>query len=246
MITELSGLFGRSSWTTLLLAAAVLSGGLSSCKNTPTEPVPLDPPEIAQPKPSKRTPVPSSNDNIQVGDKLEIFVSEDPTFNGVYVVRENGDIILPRLGRIVVKNGSVPAAEKKIKSLLENSQIRSASVIVDRVARAPVEVEAAEEDSGPQALPKMLAYFTGHVKRPGQHWITLPRGQPVGIYEAILISGGLARFANDRKVEVLRKSDQGDTRKMILDLRAVREGEAPDPPLYEGDIVFVPEKRIGL
>lgn len=206
----------------------------------------MDPPTIAKPEERRRAPVPRSNDDIQVGDKLEIFVSEDPTFNGVYPVRENGDIILPRLGRVVVKDDSVPAAEKRIKSLLENSQLRSATVIVDRVERAPVEVEPDPEPNGPQSLPKMLAYFTGHVKRPGQHWITLPRGQPVGIYEAILISGGLSRFANDRKVEVLRRGDAGEQRKMILDLRAVREGDAPDPPLYEGDIVFVPEKRISL
>ena len=92
----------------------------------------------------------------------------------------------------------------------------------------------------------MLAYFTGNVKRAGQHWITLPRGKPVGIYEAILITGGLSRFANDHKVEVLRKDEQGKTKKMILDVHSVREGKIPDPPLHEGDIIFVPEKRVGL
>jgi len=37
-----------------------------------------------------------------VGDTLEIVVLEDPSFNGKVVVRESGDIILPKVGRVRV------------------------------------------------------------------------------------------------------------------------------------------------
>jgi protein involved in polysaccharide export with SLBB domain len=217
---------------------------LSSCATTPVETVPLDPPPVVR-TPAAPAQVTQRTDNVQIGDTLELFVSEDATFNGTYKVREKGDIILPRLGRVEVENLSIAAVEARVKGLLENSQLREATVIVDRTVRAPQPVQTAGTVPETEE-PKILAYFTGHVKRAGQHWITLPRGNPVGIYEGILISGGLARFANERKVEVLRKSDDGETKRMLLDLKAVREGDAPDPPLYEGDIVFVPEKRIGM
>jgi len=184
------------------------------------------------------------SDAVRVGERLEVFVEEDATLNGVYVVREKGDIIVPRLGRVGVESMSVSAVEKKLKGLLEKNLLRNATVIVDRVGRVAADAIAGSEE--PQEQPKLFAYFTGQVKRPGQHWIVLPRGQPVGIYEAILISGGLQKFANEKKVEILRRDDAGNSNKMELDLRAVKEGTAPDPPLYEGDIVYVPEKIAGL
>lgn len=234
--------FSRCFVVAIGLAMAMAA---SSC-NTPTgQPVPLNPPTVTDTGTARQAP-PLQDDSIHIGDKLEVFVSEDESFNGIYQVREKGDIILPRLGRVQVENLSVERSEIHIKNLLEENQLREATVIVDRVARAGQEGVGGTAGSPEPEGPKFLAYFTGKVQRPGQHWITLPRGKPVGIYEAILISGGLARFANDRKVEVLRKDEQGRTRKMMLDLRAVRDGKAPDPPLYEGDIVFVPEKRIGL
>jgi protein involved in polysaccharide export with SLBB domain len=223
-----------------LLVALVLCA--SSCKSSHLDAPPLDPPPVAEGAPQVRQP--SVNDTIQIGERLELFVEEDPTLNGVYVVREKGDLIVPRLGRVDVKGMSVSSVERKFKDLLEKSLLRNATVIVDRVGRvAPQDGLAG---SAPQEQPKLFAYFTGQVKRPGQHWIVLPRGQPVGIYEAILISGGLQKFANDRKVEILRRDENGNSTKLELDLRAVKDGEAPDPPLYEGDIVFVPEKLAGL
>jgi len=214
----------------------------ASCKSTPPPSPPLDPPPISV----SREPAggPSISDKVRVGERLEVFVEEDATLNGIYVVREKGDIIVPRLGRVEVKNISVASVETKLKALLEKNLLRKATVIVDRVGR--VAPDGVAGNDAPQEQPKLFAYFTGQVKRPGQHWIVLPRGQPVGIYEAILISGGLQKFANEKKVEILRRDAEGNSNKMELDLRAVKEGTAPDPPLYEGDIVFVPEKLAGL
>lgn len=229
----------------LISACLTLVLVVGACKGPPAEPVPLDPPMIRQPNQAPPPQVKRPSDAVGVGDRLEIFVAEDESLNGIYTIREKGDIILPRLGRFQVAGMTSSQVESHLTKTLEESQLRSASVIVDRVARAPEEVVVPREGASAE-LPRMLAYFTGNVKRPGQHWITLPRGNPVGIYEAILITGGLARFANDKKVEVLRKDEQGQTKKMMLNLHSVREGEAPDPPLYEGDIIFVPEKRVGL
>ena len=42
------------------------------------------------------------------GDRLEIFVKEDPEFGGKYLVRERGDIIIPEVGRIPLEGKTLP------------------------------------------------------------------------------------------------------------------------------------------
>lgn len=73
--------------------------------------------------------------DIKMYDRLEIFVTEDPQFNGVYTVRESGDIIIPIVGRVPVEGFSVEEAEKTIKERLERGQLQKATVIVDRLLR---------------------------------------------------------------------------------------------------------------
>ncbi len=73
--------------------------------------------------------------DIKSYDRLEIFVTEDPQFNGVYTVRESGDIIIPIVGRIPVEGSSVEEAEKTIKEYLEQGQLQKATVLVDRLLR---------------------------------------------------------------------------------------------------------------
>ncbi len=55
------------------------------------------------PAPPKRSLVP--------GENLEVFVNEDPSFNGIYQVRRGGYIIMPQVGRIAVAGKSLSAAE---------------------------------------------------------------------------------------------------------------------------------------
>ena len=47
-------------------------------------------------------------------------MTEDARFNGVYGVREQGDIIIPIVGRIPVAGVSVKEAEKRVKEALED------------------------------------------------------------------------------------------------------------------------------
>ncbi len=71
-------------------------------------------------------------------------------------------------------------------------------------------------------------------------------GKSVGVYEALLISGGLGKFATPGKVEVFRSDSSGKRKKAIIDLRPIMKGEADDPAIAEGDIINVPEKVFGF
>ncbi|MDF1852669.1 MAG: polysaccharide biosynthesis/export family protein [Verrucomicrobiales bacterium] len=209
-------------------------------------------PEIAETAtPSRPAPRPPSRGGaIRPGDTLELFVSEDKSFNGTYSVRERGDIIIPSVGRIPVSGMSVVDAGSRIKSELESSQLKKATVIVDRVGRAPVQaappVPVASSTTRSNAGPRVTVYMTGKVARPGQHRIPYPANGSLGVYEAILISGGLSKFADPQKVHLLRTDREGQKHRIPVNIRQIEQGLAKDPPIGEGDIVVVPEKVFGF
>lgn len=175
---------------------------------------------------------------IHLGESVELFVMEDPTFNGIYKIREKGDIILPKIGRIVIQGLTVEGAQSRIQQTLLGSQLTAATVILDRVSQVGVRNFS--------ETPKMLVFVTGKVNRPGQHMIAVESGSGVLAYEALLIAGGPTQFADEKHSYILRKGLQGSRQKIPIDFRSVRQGVANDIPLVEGDMIFVPERRFAL
>lgn len=194
---------------------------------------------------------PKDDESIKTGDALEIFVKEDKSFNGIYQVRERGDIIIPSVGRIPVAGLSVSGAGDAIKRVLEQSQLQEATLIVDRVRRAQVGVSGADSGSSAGPTPvdggqRIVVLMTGKVNRPGQHSLQLKGGRPIGVYEAILMAGGVSRFADDQKIHLLRKGDDGKNYRIPVDVTKIEAGEVPDPAIGDGDIIVVPEKVFGF
>ncbi|MEI8340015.1 MAG: SLBB domain-containing protein [Verrucomicrobiota bacterium] len=83
-------------------------------------------------------------------------------------------------------------------------------------------------------------FVTGNVKRQGAQVLKL--GEKLNAYDSILQSGGFARFADIKKVYVLRASPDGTKIKIPVNIAAIQKGQAPDVPLLSNDIVVVPEK----
>jgi len=204
---------------------------LSACSSVP-------PNQVAEFTKLNRKPAGNSPANINVGDSVELFVMEDNSFNGIYKIREKGDIIVPKIGRIVIHGMTVEAAQSRIRQVLLSSQLTAATVILDRVSSSGVRNFA--------ETPKMLVFVTGKVNKPGQHMIAVENGNPVLAYEALLIAGGTTPFADEKRSYILRRGGQGSRQKIPLDLRAIRQGNANDVPLVEGDMIFVPERRFAL
>ncbi|HLO97921.1 MAG TPA: polysaccharide biosynthesis/export family protein, partial [Fimbriimonas sp.] len=188
--------------------------------------------------PPKQNKQRTSTDSLAIGDSLEVFVMEDASFNGVYKVREKGDIIFPKVGRVVVAGLTVDAAQQRIREALQNSQLQSATVIVDRINKTPHSLPFEEK-------PKILVFVTGKVNRPGQHVIAVENGT-VYAYEAVLIAGGIAPFADEKHAYILRRGANGEREKITLDLRSIRQGRSSDRPLAEGDMICVPERHFSF
>ena len=173
------------------------------------------------------------------GDSLELYVEEDSTFNGVYPVRPGGYVLIPKIGRIAVDGLNRDSAENLIARTLENGQLKNAKVIVEHIS------SGIDRPGAPGVL-KVLVFITGSVARSGAHYIPLTNGRLPGVYETLLIAGGVSKFAQIGKVEVYRTSASGKRERGVVDLRAIRDGKAEDPPVSEGDIINVAEKVFGF
>lgn len=193
---------------------------------------------------------PARDDRIRVGDRLEIFVEEARGYDGIYHVREGGDIILSGVGRVPVEGLSVSGAKDAIERALENKQLKQATLIVDRVARAdsrdPGAGALAPAGGAAGAQRSIAVYLTGKVNRPGQHLLRMQGDKPIGVYDALLMSGGLSRFADNEKVHILRSGPDGKKHKIPVNVRRIEAGEIADVPVGQGDIIVVPEKVFGF
>ena len=83
-------------------------------------------------------------------------------------------------------------------------------------------------------------YVTGNVATPGM--LKIEADEPLTAFTAILKSGGFARFANQKKVYVVRSLGEGKTEKIPVNIRSVKKGREADVVLQGRDVVVVPEK----
>ncbi len=234
----------------------VISSSFWGCKTTDfaetapasSYPPPSIPaPEVVAPEPRSAPARPSVGGSVKTGDTLELFVEEDDAFNGTYPVREQGDIIIPSVGRIQVAGLSLGSAGSRIKTELEARHLKSATVILDRVGRAAVEQQSVAARPAAAPVPaKMSIYMNGKVNRPGQHRVTVPVSGRVGAYEAILMAGGISRFGDAGRVYILRNDSEGKKHKIPVNILNIEKGLEVDPPIGDGDIVVVPEKVFGF
>ena len=199
----------------------------------------VDPSQMDVPPPLTDPVKPAlvSDDQLRNGDKIEVFVMEDTGFNGIYLIREKGDIILPKVGRLKVSGMTISSAEQRIKSALEGDQLTTATVIADRVERAK---------GGGQAEPvqsRIMVYLSGQVNRPGQHRIPVPSGRTIGVWEALMIGGGIKNLGDERKVYISRQTGGGQRIQIPVNLRKVRMGDERDVQIGNGDIVVVPQAK---
>jgi polysaccharide biosynthesis/export protein len=179
-----------------------------------------------------------SNYRTTVGDTLDIFVLEDSSFNGKYVVRPSGDIIIPKLGRITVGSLSLAETEAAIKRALELSQLKKATVIADPVLRGA--------ETGETMLTGLTIYMSGSVAKAGRKFVPFVGGNNVTAFQAVMDSGGFTNFANKKKSFVLRRIPSGGTQRMPLDFTKIESGKTPDVPLQDGDMLVVPQKSFGF
>lgn len=166
------------------------------------------------------------SDLILPGQSVEVYVTEDESLNGVYQVRRGGYILMPRVGRIQLAGKDLASAEKAIKEVLQITQIKNATVMVERPDSAGVGNDP-------------VVYLAGEFVTPGA-W-KIPHDLSPTIVTTILRSGGLTSAADLTKVRLLRLVS-GEAMVEEVNVQAILNGAGlpSDVSLQPGDIVMVP------
>jgi polysaccharide biosynthesis/export protein len=157
------------------------------------------------------------NKTYKVGpeDVLNVNVWEEPKFTGLYTVHSGGKITMPLVGDIEA-GGLTPI---EIEPLVVKALSK---LIVKPLVTVTV-----------QAVYSRKYYLDGEVSRPGEY----PLQTRTTILDAISKAGGLAQFANGKKIYILR----GD-KKIPFNYKDVIHGKNLDQNvlLEAGDHIVVP------
>jgi protein involved in polysaccharide export with SLBB domain len=164
---------------------------------------------------------------LVTGEPVQVFVVEDESFNGVYQIREGGYIIMPRIGRVQIAGKDLPDSEKSIKEALEASQLRQATVMVERTVESYAPGQA------------NVVYLAGEFKQTGP--LLVPSGYSPTITTIFIRSGGAKDSGDLTRVKLLRLTE-GKSLVEEVNVQAILDGAGltPDVSVQPGDIVVVP------
>jgi len=231
----------------LLAGAFALTMGLQAQDtSTPAQPVGAAPaaaatPDAATTNAGSTTPVAGSMDSMNSlndssklgnGDRVSYRVVEeqkDPVF---LTVSDSGELDVPLVGRITAKGKTCKELAFELKPQLEKEYFYHATVIIG--------VETFSN------APKGSVFLEGQVNKQGA--VEIPSNQNLTVSQAILIAGGLADFADRRKVKLVRKMGDGKTQTTIVDLVEILDkGHSEhDPVVQADDMIIVPQRLVNF
>lgn len=177
----------------------------------------------------------SGEEVILPANNLELFVNEDTSFNGRYQVRRGGYIILPQVGRVLVAGKTIAQAEMAVRKALQATQLRRATVMIERF-------DGVSDEAGP------MIYLSGEFKNPRPYRI--PAGTAPTLVSVLLSAGGWTDRADLTKVKVMRMAANRSVAETV-NVKKILAGEiggdlGSDLTLSEGDVVVVPSGSVNL
>ena len=153
-------------------------------------------------------------------DILEISVWKDEALTRMVVVRPDGKITFPLAGELAVGGRTVAWLTEEIDKRLSGFM-------------SDVEVTVSVNQ-----VNSLRVYLIGKVGRPGEYKI----GRSINVMQALALAGGLAPFADEDDIFVLRTETDGHQLQIPFDYKAIERGTALEQniPLQPGDVVVVP------
>ena len=177
----------------------------------------------------------SDPDKAATGDAIQIIVAEDDSFNGVYSVKRDGNIILPRVGRVQVGGRDISEVEAAVKALLEETQLTKATVTAEFKSKA----EKAAGGGIVATDDPVIIYLAGEFITPGP--LKIPPGVSPTLITTIIRSGGITPSGDLTRTKLLRiENGQGAVEE--VNVAAILSGNIPptDIALNPGDIIMIP------
>ncbi len=169
---------------------------------------------------------------LGTGDRLSYRVVEERREPVALTVADSGEVEVPLIGRVKASGRTCKEFAQAIKPLLERDYFYKATVIIGLDAIS--------------AKSRGRVYLSGQVRQQGA--IEIPPDERFTLSKAILKAGGLADFANKKKIKLIRKNADGSAQTTIVDLDAitVRGQLDKDPEIFPDDTIIVPEKFVNF
>jgi len=174
------------------------------------------------------------NDHAKLsnGDVVSYRVIEEQT-NPVHLqVSDSGELTVPLVGIVSAKGKTCKQIAYELKPRLEKEYFYRATVIIGL------------ETLSTHPLGKV--YLTGQVQHQGA--VEIPANETMTVSKVILLSGGLADFADRRKVKLVRKRADGTPETTVVDLVEILDkGHTDrDPVVQPDDTIVVPQRLINF
>jgi polysaccharide export outer membrane protein len=194
---------------TTLLGLTILFAGFLRAENPPVSAPP---------------PADSADDyRLQPGDTVKVQIYEEPDLDREIKVSKEGEIFLPLIGQINVKDETIRRVEQVVHILYDRKYLVNPQVNITVVKYRQRTVNVMGAVNSPQA-------------------IEFPPEQPITILDAIARAGGFNRYANRKNVRLTRSFGDGHKETFTINADDLIKGSKADNwILLSDDVVFVPE-----
>jgi len=176
---------------------------------------------------------------LRIGDRVSLRIVEDRDKVYSLDVQDSGDIVAPFLTLVKAAGLTCKQVAFYMKRELEKQYFQQATVIValERALRTERRQSAVDTN-----------YITiyGQVARQGRY--ELAPDEDLTISQAILRAGGLAQFANAKKVTLIRKYPGKGSVNILVNVDDImRKGRMDkDIPVRGDDVIIVTEKFVNF
>lgn len=155
-------------------------------------------------------------------DTLSVKIFKMPDLSGDYEVDLTGQIALPLIGSVRAVDLTTVELDERLTAKLGEKYLQNPDVSV-----------------GVKSSTRRNVTVDGAVSKVG----TFSVNGPMTLVQAVAQAGGPTADANPRRVAIFRQIS-GQRQAAAFDLTSIRRGEAPDPPVYAGDIIIVDGSQI--
>lgn len=154
---------------------------------------------------------------VAAGDVIDVAIFQSPNLNRTVEVDGAGNVVLPLVGAVPVAGKTVRTAEGEIARRYGERYLQNPDVTI-----------FLREAVGQRVT------VDGAIRKTG---FVIARANS-SLLNIIAESGGVTETADESNVIVFRPTAEGRVAARF-DVKAIRQGQAPDPPIYGGDTVIV-------
>ena len=199
-----------------LVLLAIAAAGLAGCVDSRGGPIPYDVAGFGVPDAPTVVTL-EQNYRIAPLDTLSVRVFKMADLTGDYEVDLTGKISMPLIGEISAIDLTTAELDQRLTAKLGEKYLENPDISV-----------------GIKSSTRRSVTVDGSVGKSG----TFSINGPTTLIQAIAAAGGVSENGNPRRVAVFRQIG-GQRQAAAFDLTSIRRGQAPDPPVYAGDIIVV-------